>query len=212
MHCQVDISASTVVATGPRLSIYWLPVSWFLSNSNSSRVQNESAAAAACLDESQLLFLQQQLSHLRPCCRCSCCIIQQQFVCSEATLSFSEEILSCRASKLSCSNISPAEILQNNSKKFSHSSALHGTCRFWAQNGGRALLWSDKRRRGGIQSRSNLRCKLVFCHCLVFLQSVRTVPFKLQKLSETLYLEDKEEALNKFRQLLDYLPPKMVRL
>jgi len=41
-------------------------------------------------------------------------------------------------------------------------------------------------------------------------ESVRTVPFKLQKLSETMYTDDKEEALTKFRQLLDYLPPQMI--
>jgi len=39
---------------------------------------------------------------------------------------------------------------------------------------------------------------------------VPLVPFKLQKLSETMHFDDKGEALTKFRHLLDYLPPQMI--
>ena len=40
---------------------------------------------------------------------------------------------------------------------------------------------------------------------------VPIVPFKLQKLSEAMYIDDKEEAMAKFSELLGYLPPEMVR-
>ena len=46
---------------------------------------------------------------------------------------------------------------------------------------------------------------------VVLLQFVPIVPFKLQKLSEAMYLDDKEEAMTKFRDLLGFLPPEMVR-
>ena len=54
-------------------------------------------------------------------------------------------------------------------------------------------------------------CKRNICHCLVLLQFVPIVPFKLQKMSETMYLDGKEEAMTKFCELLSYLPPEMVR-
>ena len=46
---------------------------------------------------------------------------------------------------------------------------------------------------------------------VVLLQFVPIVPFKLQKLSEAMYIDDKEEAMTKFRELLGYLPAQMVR-
>merc|ERR1719427_586530 len=39
---------------------------------------------------------------------------------------------------------------------------------------------------------------------------VPIVPFKLQKLSEAMYPDDKEEAMTKFSELLGYLPPQMI--
>ena len=54
-------------------------------------------------------------------------------------------------------------------------------------------------------------CKQNICHCVVLLQFVPIVPFKLQQLSEAMYLDDKEEAMAKFSDLLGYLPPEMVR-
>ena len=54
--------------------------------------------------------------------------------------------------------------------------------------------------------------KLIFVTVLFFLQFVPIVPFKLQKLSGAMYLEDTEEATTKFCELLGYPPPEMVRL
>ena len=67
-------------------------------------------------------------------------------------------------------------------------------------------MWSCRRGRG--RSRGNFYL-LLSNTCL--LQFVQIVPFKLQKLSEAMYLDDKEEGMTKFRDLLGYLPAQMVR-
>ena len=67
-------------------------------------------------------------------------------------------------------------------------------------------MWSCRRGRG--QSRGNF---YLFLSNTCLLQFVQIVPFKLQKLSEAMYIDDKEEAMTKFRELLGYLPAQMVR-
>ena len=42
-------------------------------------------------------------------------------------------------------------------------------------------------------------------HCIVLLQFVPIVPFQLQKLSDAMYLEDKEEGMAVFREVFDFL-------
>ena len=56
-----------------------------------------------------------------------------------------------------------------------------------------------------------IHLSLAACCSLAQLQFVPIVPFKLQKLSEAMYLDDKEEGMTKFRDLLGYLPAQMVR-
>ena len=68
-----------------------------------------------------------------------------------------------------------------------------------ADNGGPQILWSRRRtqRRGEFFQGSY--------HCLVLLQFVPIVPFQLQKLSDAMYLDDKEEGMAVFREVFDFL-------
>ena len=66
-------------------------------------------------------------------------------------------------------------------------------------------------RKGAEQRYLFFGFQMLHCYFLDLLQFVPIVPFKLQKLSEAMYLDDKEEAMTNFRDLLGFLPPEMVR-
>ena len=73
-----------------------------------------------------------------------------------------------------------------------------------ADNGGPQILWSRRRaqRRGDF-------FQAISYHCIVLLQFVPIVPFQLQKLSDAMYLDDKEEGMAVFREVFVFLkmPP-----
>ena len=69
-----------------------------------------------------------------------------------------------------------------------------------ADNGGPQILRSRRRaqRRGDF-------FQAISYHCIVLLQFVPIVPFQLQKLSDAMYLDDKEEGMAVFREVFDFL-------
>ena len=69
-----------------------------------------------------------------------------------------------------------------------------------ADNGGPQIL----RSRGRAQRRGDFFQAAIY-HCIVLLQFVPIVPFQLQKLSDAMYLDDKEEGMAVFREVFDFL-------
>ena len=76
-------------------------------------------------------------------------------------------------------------------------------CQLLADNGGPQILWSRRR----AQRRGDFFQAAIY-HCIVLLQFVPIVPFQLQKLSDAMYLDDKEEGMAVFREVFDF--PKML--
>ena len=65
-------------------------------------------------------------------------------------------------------------------------------------------MWSRRR----AQRRGDFFQAAIY-HCIVPLQFVPIVPFQLQKLSDAMYLDDKEEGMAVFREVFVFLkmPP-----
>ena len=69
-------------------------------------------------------------------------------------------------------------------------------------NGGPEILWSRRptQRRG-----SFFFSFQIFHYCLLLLQWVPIVPFQIQKMSDAMYIEDKEEGMAQFLEVIAHL-------